>query len=414
MDGCRNGYEVKEIFLTKLRTALKEAARVFVLSRLFIVFISIVGFFLLPQFFPVLKHALASTIYSDDPHRLKAFFFCWFHWDTIHFVNISYAGYTDTQNVAFFPLWPLSQRYVGLLLGGFFPGSYYMGGILLSNICFYFALVLLYRLFVEDFDSGVAKRALLYLAFAPYALFFFAGYTESLFVLLCVGSFLLLRRGKPLDWWLAGLLGFLATLTRSTGVVLAIPFLIMYAQHFWTPNERNRHSWRQKLNALAPIILVPLGTLVYTLYLYYTKGSLSIIKMEEESTWHRSFSFPWDTTILVIRTLISAPMSGDVAVNLIFFSFVCVTLGVLVLGWRRIPLDYRLFSLALAALALSFPARTHNPLYSQPRYLMVIFPIYVILAMWGKHSSFHRGFMLLSLALCVQNTIYFVDNFWVV
>ncbi len=101
-----------------------------------------------------------------------------------------------------------------------------------------------------------ARRSLIYLTFAPYALFFFAGYSESLFVLLCIAVFLLLRRGKPLDWWLAGFCGFLAALTRSAGMFLAIPFLVAYVQRFWTASEHKQHTWRERLNALVPIALL--------------------------------------------------------------------------------------------------------------------------------------------------------------
>src|SRR5260370_35013274 len=88
---------------------------------------------------------------------------------------------------AFFPFWPLIEHFGGLLLGGFFPGSYYAAGLLPANFCFYFALVLLYCLLAEDFEPTLASRALFYFALGPYALFFFSGYKEALFLLLNLG-----------------------------------------------------------------------------------------------------------------------------------------------------------------------------------------------------------------------------------
>src|SRR5712691_3470268 len=188
------------------KVAWKEAAWVFLLSRLLIVLMSAVSVFVLPQFVPFFKaYLVLAPHYSDAPDSLSVFFFSWLRWDAVHYVNISFQGYKNIQDVAFFPLWPLIQHFFGLLLGGSIPGSYYLAGLLFSNLCFYFVLVLLYRLLTEDFDPATARRALFYLAFAPYALFFFAGYTESFFVLLCIATFIVLQRGKARDWWFAGI-----------------------------------------------------------------------------------------------------------------------------------------------------------------------------------------------------------------
>src|SRR5262249_228901 len=101
------------------------------------------------------------------------------------------------------------------------------------NVCFYGALVLFYQLLYRDFGQTVAKYALIYLAFAPYGLFFFAGYTESLFLLLSLGVFFFLRRGRVLDWWLSGLCGLLAAVTRATGIVLLLALLVIFVQKFF-------------------------------------------------------------------------------------------------------------------------------------------------------------------------------------
>ncbi len=173
------------------RIAWKEAAWVFILSRLLILLISTLAIVFFPQ-----QGQIASTNCFANPDAcLRA----WFHLDAVAYVNIAHHGYSYVPDTAFFPFWPALEHFGGLLLGGFFPDSYYFAGLLLSNICFYFALVLLYKLLAEDFEESMARRSLLYLAFSPYALFFFAGYTESLFLLLTLALFLVLRRGQPLE-----------------------------------------------------------------------------------------------------------------------------------------------------------------------------------------------------------------------
>jgi hypothetical protein len=395
------------------RTAWKEAARVFVLSRLIIVLITTLNIFVFPQFIPPLRQQITlAPPYTSNIYSLNVYIFSWFRWDVKAYVNISFQGYKYIPDTAFFPLWPLLQHFGGLLLGGYIPDSYYLAGLLLANICFYFALVLLYRLLSKDFEPALARRGLLYFTFAPYALFFFAGYSESLFVLLCIAIFLLLRRGRPLDWWLAGLLGFLAALTRSSGVLLIVPFLVVYIQRFWTSPERQHYNWLQKLNALAPIVLIPAGVLVYMLYLNYAKGNPLIFRMQEDMIWRRHFSFPWETLGIIVRS-ISTPPPILIVGNIFYTISSLIPAAVLAFGWKRIPLHYRLFALALLAFALSFPADVIIPLYSHPRYMMVIFPITVILAIWGKHPRFHRWFIPLSLVLFTINVILFTGNYWV-
>ena len=107
-------------------------------------------------------------------------------------------------------------RALGTLLGGSIMADY-AAGIILANVCFYGVLVLFYQLVSKDYGHTVARYALIYLAFDPYGLFFFVGYAESLFLLLTLAVFFFLRRGRALDWWLAGLCGCLAALTRPTG-----------------------------------------------------------------------------------------------------------------------------------------------------------------------------------------------------
>ena len=64
----------------------------------------------------------------------------------------------------------------------------------------------------------------IYLAIGPLSFFLQAVYTESLFLLLSLACFVFAREGR---WRLAGFMGLLATLTRSTGVLLLIPMVVL-------------------------------------------------------------------------------------------------------------------------------------------------------------------------------------------
>jgi hypothetical protein len=389
------------------RTALKEATWVFVLSRFTILFVSYICVVILPPFGHFFPLQCTSPMHPNPCHL------AWFHFDAIVYAIVADKGYSYTPYVAFFPLWPLLLHFGGLLLGHF-PFSDYLVGLLLANICFFFALVLLYCLLCEDFEASLAKKALFYLAFYPYALFFFLGYTESFFLLLSVAMFLLLRRGKTLDWWFAGGIGFLAALTRSTGVLLIIPFLIMYVRHFWVAEKRDQTRWLQKIGALVPIILFPMGIVAYMIYLGYTTGNPFIFQVEEASNWHRHFEWIWMTGGYIIKLLLTYSLgSYDFVRNLLEFAFTILPIGALVWAWKRLPLQYSLYALVVILFSLSFPLATIHPLTSQPRYMIVLFPLFVIFALWGKNPRFDQFYVSIGPPLLAVTTILFISHYWV-
>ena len=99
---------------------------------------------------------------------------------------------------AFYPLYPLTLAGVGRVFGG----HYVAAGIVVSLAAALAAFVLLYRLAETRLGADGARRAVLYLAVFPMALFLGAVYTESLFLALAIGAFLLAERGR---WVGAGL-----------------------------------------------------------------------------------------------------------------------------------------------------------------------------------------------------------------
>ena len=393
------------------RTALKESAWVFLISRITMLLVSYFAVVLIPQF--TTGHLLACT----HGIRNNPCTYLWLRWDATAYVRIAHQGYASTSDVAFFPLWPLMIHYGGLLLGAQYPFSYYIAGLLISNICFFFTLVLLYLLLVEDFEPSLAKRLLFYISFYPYALFFFLGYAESLFMLLCLAVFLLLRRGKALDWWFAGGLGFLATLTRSTGVVLCLPFLVMYIRHFWLPDRRNQYNLLQKLSTFIPIVLIPAAILAYEGYLGYTKGNPFLFQAAEVRYWGRQFTPIWYTFIPPLQKIIHYPLFSLIVLqNLVDIIFILLPIAALVVGWKRLPLHYSLFAAAIMLFSLSFslnPQFSADSLASQPRYMISAFPIFVIFALWGKRSRFDQIYVGIAIAMLAVNTLLFVAHYWV-
>ena len=95
------------------------------------------------------------------------------------------------------------------------------------------AFLYLYKLAKLEFNEGVAVKAVLFLSVFPTAYFLSAPYTEGLFFALVIASIYYARLGK---WGFAGILGFLAALTRLAGLLL-LPVLLFeyYHQTGWKP-----------------------------------------------------------------------------------------------------------------------------------------------------------------------------------
>ncbi len=116
--------------------------------------------------------------------------------------------------------------------------------------------------------ADAARLAVLVTAFAPMAFFFSAVYSESLYLALSVGLFWSARQGR---WALVGVLGALAAATRSTGLVLLLPALMIY---LYGPREDRAPDFaRDARRRLLPryrlrrdvlwLALLPLGVVVY-------------------------------------------------------------------------------------------------------------------------------------------------------
>lgn len=212
----------------------------------------------------------------DDPrltHDLGAFTDVWARWDSVWFLRIAEHGYSSTAHAdtAFYPLYPALVA----LLGAIFFGHYVVAGLVISLAASLAAFVLLHRLAEERLGAEGARRTVLYLAVFPMSLFLIAIYSESLFLLLAVGAFMLAERRRWLPAW--GVVG-LAILTRIAGVAL-LPALAYLA---WRSPDRRR--------ALAGVALPVVLFAAYPAYLAASTGDAWAF-VRSQGHWNRHLSY---------------------------------------------------------------------------------------------------------------------------
>ncbi len=283
----------------------------------------------------------------------------WARWDSVFFVRIAKHGY-DHASAAFAPLYP------GLvsLLGHVFFGHYVLAGIVVSLACTLGAFVLLYTLAEQRLGAEGARRAVLYLAVFPMALFLQAVYSESLFLLLTLGAFLLAERGR---FAAAGIATGLAILARIAGIALLPAFALL--------------AWRQpgRRRSLAGLALALPVAAIYPLLLWQQVGDPWAFA-HAQNRWHRHFSplgGVWQA--FVHWTPSGAGVHHAVAVNAEDLLFLAIFLVLTAVTWRRFGAVYGLFAAVSLAIPLNYPS-SRWPLLSLPRFGLVVFPFFLGLA----------------------------------
>ena len=356
---------------------------------------------------------LATTIYSvlfilkDFSTQSLPLYTLWKMWerkDAGHFRYIALFGYTDWWRTAFFPLYPLLER---AMLP--FVSTPYIAGLIISNLFGLLMLVVLYRLVHEDFGHQRATRTVLYLSVFPTAFFFAAAYNESMFVCLTILSFYCMRRSR---WWWAGLFGCLASLTRSAGLLLLIPFAYEYLyQH-----QFNIKKFR--VNVLSGG-LIAAGTCLFALYCYITFHD-ALAFSHAQALWLRQLHAPWEAYLLTIHYIRSAPLLSFIALrNLLDLVPDLFILAVILLGFIgpwRMPLrllSYSLYALVGYLFFQLFPVMNAYPLTSVPRFLLELFPAFIVLAGIGKHRGFHLNYLVISGALLFFILTQFLTGHWI-
>lgn len=157
-------------------------------------------------------------------------------------------------NLAFFPVYPLSMRGLGRLLGGR-QEDFYFAGIAISWLAFAAAMVVIYRLAALDLPRPAALRAVVYAAVFPFAFFFGMVYSESLFLLALVSAVYLLRTER---WLWAAVAGAVMTATRVTGI-MAVPGMALVG---WQVAGATRST---RVRALAAVAGAGAGIGLYSL-----------------------------------------------------------------------------------------------------------------------------------------------------
>lgn len=414
-----------------------------------------------------------STFPNIDPYSKELLFpspeldywFRWTNWDGGHFRGIAEHGYSPGQTV-FFPLYPLMMKILSM------PGlDTNFAGLLTSHLSLIAALFFLYKLTLLDFPERIAKRAVFALLVFPTSFYLGTVYSESLFLAVSVSSFYFLRTKHVAR---SSFFGAAAVATRLVGVVTVAAILAEYllkpVQKFhisllWQTKLRRlllyfmalsiilklsiKFIHMQNLFFLAgllqttlPIILfasflalmlvifefliknlkiekvfklqtflLALALLPIPLYMLYQfalfQNPLGFLTNEVE--WKRHFTVPWEPFLGYLNHLRAVgifQIGNPARVFTEFIFFIGGLIG-LVFSLYKLRPGYSIFY----ALSLILPAFS-GTLIAMPRYMLTIFPIFILLGMIENELVQKIG-IIFSILLLSAYSMLFMGWYWV-
>ncbi|MEO7674031.1 MAG: mannosyltransferase family protein [Pyrinomonadaceae bacterium] len=326
----------------------------------------------------------------------NTFLSIWARWDAAHYVQIAKLGYTaigeDRFLIVFFPFYPALVYLFSIVFRDPLVSAFIVTG--LASV----ALGLVFRELVRlDHPEKTAQMAVLFLFIFPTSYFLHIPYTESLFLALTIGSFLAARKKR---WLIAGILGALAGATRINGLIL-IPAL---AFELWDEYRTTRKIDKKWLF----LMLVPVGFATYLTLNYIVAGDPTMFMIYQREHWFRYFQFPWQGMIDCYERMFSPQAADAHMIGYQEFLFVVIGFAATVAGWRWLRGSYRIW---MAANWLLFVSTSF--VLSVPRYTLMLFPIFILMALIArKNWSVQVFFILWSILFLSLFITQFVRDKW--
>lgn len=214
--------------------------------------------FIISRYFFFLEY---SFIVNNLLHNNTTLISNIWRWDSGNYAGIALNGYENTYrlggNYVWMPLWPLILKIFSL--NGFFPLP--QTGILINQILLFVSFIVFYNYLKQlKFTEIDRQYGVILLAFAPTNIYFFAGLTESLFLLLSLIGFYCLEKEK---FWTAVVIGALMAITKIVGIMFVVP--LIYCSYI-----KHKHKINKTLILQCITVSIPLA--LYMLYLQMHVG----------------------------------------------------------------------------------------------------------------------------------------------
>jgi len=384
---------------------IKLPLLIVVVWRLWLFLVAFFAIYVIPRFgnsFPYVNTVL-------EPTGFPSWVWGFGNFDGVHYLRLAQNGYVDAYYQAFFPFFPLVIRFFNVFSRNilldtrmFVDPSFFYTGIILSNLFIFFSLLVL-RKIVEKKDF--IWSVVLLLSF-PTAYYFGTVYTESLFLLELLLFVLLIKKKKYL---VAGVVASIASGTRLVGVLLSLTLLVEVIKDIcgkkillWTANF---------YKVVFSLLVAPSGLLAYMFYLKRHFGNYFAFVSVQSGFGAERSSMPIISLPQVFYRYLKMFLTVKNQYQLFSISveFTFATLGLVLIIWayKKIDINWWLFSLLVYLL----PTLT-GTFSSMPRYLIssyiVLIPIIVKLP-----ASFRKFTVVVMFVLQMLFLALFTRGYWV-
>lgn len=331
----------------------------------------------------------------------------WANFDGEHYLSIAIFGYKGLEQ-AFFPIYPklifllAHPFYQNQLTSDLFPALFYSTffGLFLSHLSLLLGLFILWDLLRLDYSQKISLLTLVLILAFPTSFYLGAVYSESIYLLVSVTAFYLARKKR---WFLASIMGVLASATRIFGILLLPAFLL----EIWQTKESLKKAWW--------VILIPLGLLSYMFYQYLTLGDpLAFYHLQKiVGEQHQSgLTLLPQVYYRYLKMVSSVDIYNPIYQTIILEFITGILFFILpIIGYfKKVRLSYLFYSLAgflLPTIQGSFS--------SVPRYILAFFPSFLVMAiLLNKKSLWIEATVVSILVLIlIVETVLFLRGYWI-
>lgn len=291
-------------------------------------------------------------------------------------------------DIAFFPLFPILIRVVQGITGW----TPLAAAVLVTGIFGATAIVAIWLLVHRISGREVADRAAMLIAFFPGTIALTLVYSEGVMLTAAAGSLLALLHRK---WWLAGLLGALASAARPNGIAVALACGVAALIAI-----RRDRDW----TSLAAPAIAPLGMVAYLGWLWANTGAANVWFRVQKEGWGEGIDFGKRTAVEFWDFYSRLPTDLDflnipfiVHLRAVGLLLVIATL-VLMVRWRPPAIIWAY------TIGILLPSLLSQTLGARPRFIFTAFPLLVALA-WQVRGAWYSAVLGCFAVLLALSTI---------
>jgi hypothetical protein len=204
-------------------------------------------------------------------------------------------------------------------------------------------------------------------------------------------------------WWLAGITGAFASGTRLVGIALFPVGLFFWAEYFVLQSKFGLKNWKPMVLGLVSVLTMPLGLAAFMFYLGKTFGDpwsffhvqerwgsnhMNILHTIQDMWWVLAQASSSNRTAMMVGSLFAA-----------LFCTYCIWVV-----YQKMNYKYAFYSLIL--FILPFGTRAE----SLARYVSIIFPLFIGLAMVLKSEGLKQFYLSLCIVLQVCFLLLFIHQ----